>query len=149
MKTRSLICLLALVGLTVVASSRAEEEKDPLAGIKCPVSGKPAKADAAVDYKGGKVYMCCQNCPKAFAKNTAKFAAKANCQLVATGQYTQKVCPLTGKPFKDDKVVEVGGVEIKVCCPNCLGKAKKAEDKFALLLNDKAFAKGFEKAKAE
>ena len=58
---------------------------------------KDAKAANAVDYKGGKVFFCCMNCPKAFAADTAKFAAKANHQLVATGQAKQAKCPFTGE----------------------------------------------------
>ena len=149
MKARSLICILAVAGLIFVTSSRADDEGDPLKGITCPVSGKAAKADAAVDYKEGKVYMCCNGCPKAFANNTEKFAAKANHQLVATGQYTQKACPLTGRAHKDDKTVDASGVTVAVCCPGCLGKGNKAEDKVALFFTDKAFDKGYEKKPAE
>ena len=68
---------------------------------------------------------------------------------MATGQYSQKACPLTGRPFKDDKTVDVSAVTVSVCCPGCLGKANKADDKVALLFVDKAFEKGFEKATAE
>ena len=146
MKIRALLCMLAVVGLLVVGSSKADEDKDPLAGITCPVSGKPVKADATVDYRDAKVYMCCPGCPKAFAKNTEKFAAKANHQLVATGQFKQTACPLTGKPFKEDKTVDASGVTVSVCCPGCLGKGNKADDKVALFFVDKAFEKGFAKA---
>jgi len=149
MKARTLICMLALAGLVFVGSSTADEKKDPLAGVKCPVSGKPIKEDATVKYKDAKVYFCCQNCPKAFAKNTEKFAAKANHQLVATGQYTQKVCPITGRAMKEDKSAKINGVTVSFCCPGCLGKSKKAEDAVAFAFNDKAFEKGFEKAAAK
>ena len=145
MKPRSLICLLAVLGLAFVATTTAEDKED-LAGIKCPVSGKDINPDATVDYRGGKVYMCCPGCPKAFAKNNEKFAAKANHQLVATGQFVQKACPLTGKPAKDDKVVDASGVKVGLCCPGCEGKVKKSDDVVALLFVDKAFEKGFEKA---
>ena len=149
MKARALICMLAVAGLAFVTSSHAEDKEDPLAGIKCVVSGKDINPEATADYRDGKVYFCCPGCPNAFEKNTAKFAAKANAQLVATGQYEQKVCPLTGRAMKDDKVVEAGGVSVKLCCPGCEGKVKKAEDAVALLFADKAFEKGFVKAEAE
>ena len=148
MKARTILCLLFVLGLAFVTSSTAEDKQD-LSGIKCPVSGKDINPEATVDYRGGKVYLCCEGCPKAFAANTEKFAAKANCQLVATGQFVQKACPLTGKPAKDDKIVEAGGVKVAVCCPGCLGKANKADDKVALLFADKVFEKGFEQKKAE
>ena len=131
------ICLLALVTLTVNA---AEEKK---AEPKCPVSGKAISKDHAVDYKGAEVYFCCPNCPKAFEKAPEKFAAKANHQLVLTGQAKQVKCPLAGRPAKDDKSVSVEGVTVNVCCGNCLKAATKADDKVALLFSDKAFDKGF------
>ena len=43
---------------------------------KCPVSGKPIKADAVAKHKGKNVYFCCPNCPKAFAADPDKFLAK-------------------------------------------------------------------------
>jgi YHS domain-containing protein len=68
--------------------AKAEWEKDQVALLfadfdkgftvqtVCPVSGQPIKADKMVEYKGKKVYFCCENCPKAFEKEPTKFAAK-------------------------------------------------------------------------
>jgi YHS domain-containing protein len=42
----------------------------------CPVSGKPINPLASVEYKGEKVYFCCENCPNAFKANPEKFLAK-------------------------------------------------------------------------
>src|SRR5688572_1576507 len=83
----------AAVALLAVGTSIAAEK---LEGVKCPVSNRAVKEASAVDYKGGKVYFCCDNCPKGFAKDTKKFAAKANAQLVATGQAKQGACPFSG-----------------------------------------------------
>ena len=140
--TSAAVCLLALATLSVYAADEKKEEK---AGPKCPVSGAPCKKDFAVDYKGAKVYFCCENCPKAFAKDPAKFSTKANLQLVQTKQAKQEKCPLTGGPCKPENAVEVAGVKVAFCCGNCLAKAKKAEgdDQVALLFADKAFEKGF------
>jgi YHS domain-containing protein len=127
----------------------AEEVK--LEGVKCLVNPKAAaKADKSVDYKGAKVYFCCDNCPKAFAKDTAKFAAKANAQLVSTKQATQEKCPLSGAATKADKTAKVAGVEVAFCCENCQGKVNKAsaDEAVELVFNDKAFEKGF-KVKTE
>jgi YHS domain-containing protein len=122
----------------------AEEVK--LDGVKCIMNPKAAaKADKSVDYKGGKVYFCCDNCPKAFAKDTAKHAAKANMQLVATKQATQEKCPLSGGATKADKTAKVGEIEVAFCCENCQGKVKKAsgDEAVDLVFGDKAFEKGF------
>lgn len=115
--------------------------------VKCPVSGKKANPKCTTDYKGGKVCFCCGNCLKAFKKDTAKHAAKANLQLAATGQAKQAKCPFSGGKIKDGTEVTVNGVTVKFCCKRCKGKAEGAEDKVATLFNDKAFDKAFEVAK--
>ncbi len=117
--------------------------------LKCPVSGKEASKDHAVSYKDAKVYFCCDNCPKAFAKDTKKFAAKANAQLVASGQYKEVKCPLTGNKLNTSTAVNVGGVNVCFCCGNCKAKVEKAKAnrQINLVFGDKAFAKGFEKVK--
>ncbi len=143
MKTRALVSLAVVALLT--ASLYAAEKAD-LKGIKCPVSGKPAAEDHSVSYKGAKVYFCCPNCPKAFEKDTAKFATKANHQLAATGQAKQVKCPLSGEDLKDTTAIDVSGVKVAFCCNNCKGKVQKAtgDEQMALIFSDSAFKKGYE-----
>jgi len=150
MKVRSFVVVLSAVAIFAIVA-RAEEKKDPLEGIKCPVSDKSVKADATVDYKGGKAFFCCANCVKAFKKDTAKFATKANHQLVATGQVKQVKCPLSGTPCKPAHKETVQGVDVYFCCGRCQGKVAKAEGdaQAELVFSDKAFKKGFELKKAE
>lgn len=145
MKLQWLLAALGAVVLLVGGSLIAAEKLD---GVKCVVSGKPVKADAAVDYKGGKLYFCCPGCPKAFDKDTAKFAAKANHQLVATGQAKQEKCPITGKALNPATKIQVAGVDVCFCCNGCKGKANKAEGdaQVNLVFGDKAFEKGFKVA---
>ncbi len=148
MKFRLLLAAVAACSLFAISTLRADEEKKP--ELKCPVSGQPAKADHTVKFNGGEVEFCCPNCPKAFEKNTEKFAGKANLQLIQTGQLKQVKCPLTGRPMNDAKTVEVAdGVTVAVCCNGCLGKAKKAsgDELIVLLLSDTS--KGFEPAEKE
>jgi YHS domain-containing protein len=138
-------CLLLLAGLVVAADAKKFDQK-------CVVSGGPAKEDKTVDYKGGKVYFCCENCPKAFEKDVKKFATKANMQLVATGQAKQAKCPLSGGKLNPEKTVKVGGVEVQFCCENCQGKVAKTEGdaQHELVFSDAAFEKaGFAVPKAE
>ena len=136
--------LVAMSALLLSAAAFAAEEIK-LEGINCLVAGnKPAKADKSVDYKGGKVYFCCANCPKAFEKDTAKFATKANAQLVATKQFSQVACPFSGKPIAAGTGVKVAGVEVSFCCMNCKGAAEKAgEEATEKVFADAPFAKGF------
>jgi YHS domain-containing protein len=125
----------AVVGVSVALASMlgaAEKKID----CKCPVSGAPAKEASAVAYKGAKVYFCCNNCPKKFEADPAKFAAKANAQLLQTAQAVQVACPLSGKPCNPEKTTEVAGVKVAFCCDGCKGKAEKASDALAMLFGD-------------
>ena len=110
------------------------------------MSGQPAKADKTADFNGGKVQFCCGECPKAFAKDPDKYAAKANLQLAQTGQLKQTACPLTGKPAAADKTVDVEGVSVGVCCGGCLAKVKKASGDELVELIFKDPSKGFKAA---
>lgn len=136
--TSTLALLTFFVG---AAASAADTVK--LDDVKCPVSGQAASAEHAVAYKEGKVYFCCPNCPKAFAANTEKFAAKANKQLVLTGQYVQKACPFAGRPVAEKTGSDP---EIGFCCKNCLGKYNGMDDaaKLEAVFADAPFAKGFD-----
>ena len=134
MKFRLFVAALAVATFAVVGSLRAAEKVE----LKCPVSGKAVDADQTVAFNGGEVAFCCENCPGAFAKNTKKFAGKANLQLVQSKQLKQAKCPLTGRPMNPSKLVKLAGVEISVCCGNCLGKANKLasdDEKIELLLS--------------
>lgn len=136
----SMICCVAV--LAIGAEEKAKEAPAP----KCPVSGKPCKnLENYVTHNGGKVYLCCANCPKAFKANPDKFSAKANQQLVATGQAKEVKCPFTGGKLNPETVIKVGDAKVCFCCNNCKGKATKAtgDDQVALIFNDKAFKKGF------
>jgi YHS domain-containing protein len=136
---------LAVLGLFACAALgfAADEKK---ADLKCPVSGKPALTEHAVDHNGGKVYFCCPNCPKAFEKDTAKYAEKANAQLIASGQATQVKCPISGAKINPEKTATVAGVEVKFCCEKCQGKvqAAKGDEQAKLVFSDAAFKKGYE-----
>jgi len=139
----------ALIGVGFGVAEDKEKKEEFKA--KCPVSGGAAKKDHAVEYKGAKVYLCCDNCPKAFEKDTAKYSVKANHQLVVTGQAKAVKCPLSGGKLNDETKIKVGDTEVAFCCNNCKGKVEKAEGdaQLELVFSDKAFEKGFEVKKAE
>ena len=122
--------------------------------ITCVVSGDEINKSDLKDhehstYKDGKVYFCCGGCIMDFDESQKKFAAKANFQLVTSGEYTQTACPVnkgkihTAKAKKNLKKVTVSGMEVDLCCPGCLKKYNKADDKFALIFSDKGYEKGF------
>ncbi len=136
------IALIATVAFLSTASLYGAKEVK-LDGIKCPVSGKAVKAEHSVAYKGVKAYFCCPNCPKAFAGDTAKFAAKANHQLYATGQAKLVACVFTKKPLNTATKITVAGKAVCFCCGNCKKKAETQKDTLACVFGEAQFAKGF------
>ncbi|HEX6984888.1 MAG TPA: YHS domain-containing protein [Planctomycetaceae bacterium] len=143
--------VVAASAVSALTAARAADEEGKKVEVKCPVSGKPINKEHSVAYKGGEVYFCCPNCPKAFEKDTAKFATKANHQLVLTEQAEQKKCPITGRPLNKEQKVTVAGAEVTFCCPNCKGKVAKAEgeEQMELVFSDKAFEKAYEVKKED
>jgi YHS domain-containing protein len=140
MKMRSIAGCFASVALLALTVFAAEELN--LENIKCVMNPKgPAKAASSVDYKGGKVFFCCDNCPKKF--DAEKNAIAANHQLIATKQAKQSKCPFSGQPCKPENKVTVNGATVAFCCENCLGKAEKAsgEEQLKLLFSNAAFDK--------
>ena len=141
-----MILAFSAAALVVCSSLHAAD----LAAAKCPVSGEAVSKDASIDYKGGKLYFCCKDCAATFAKDKAKYAAKANKQLVVTGQAVQKSCPLTGNPTNASTAIDVGGAKIAFCCNGCKGKVSKMTpaQQVKAIFADKVFDKNFEIKKA-
>ncbi|NBW87203.1 MAG: hypothetical protein EBR23_10365, partial [Planctomycetia bacterium] len=137
----AVLCLVAVS--QVVVSAAPKEPKD----AKCPVSGKACNPEASADFAGGKVYFCCGNCAKAFAGDSAKFAAKAHQQMVSTGQLVQKGCPFSGGPVKAGTEVSIGDAEVGFCCNNCKGKVEKASADEQVTMVFGNIEKGFAPAK--
>jgi YHS domain-containing protein len=120
----------------------AGSAKDECA-LKCPITGGRISKEAALDYKGGKVYFCCPGCASKFKKSTAKYEAKANEQLVLSGQFTQVGCPMSGGKAKSEANLKVCGIDVAFCCGGCQGKVKKASVEKQC---EMVFVKGFDKA---
>ncbi len=137
----SVVLLLVAGGLTAAeVASTAKEFK-----ATCPVSGRPAieKAVLELPKDGGKVYFCCENCPKAFKNDPEKFALKVSRQLLETGQVVQVACPLSGQPVNEETLQEVGHAKAGFCCENCLAKYTAASDDEKLEIMFADLEKGF------
>jgi YHS domain-containing protein len=145
---KRLLSVFAFVAALVLTSANFAQEKKEFK-CNCPVSGKPAKEASFVEYKGSKVYFCCDNCPSAFKKDTAKFSTKANQQLVITGQFIETKCPIAGRDLNPATAIDVQGAQVCFCCNNCKAKASKAEGaaQLELIFADKTFDKSFAKKK--
>lgn len=110
----------------------------------CPVSGEAASKDHSVEFRGKKVYICCDNCVAPLEKDPAKYAAAVFHQLFHTKQIVQVACPMSGRPVNPEQTVEFDGCKIGFCCPGCKGKFEKAStdaEKVALVFGEKS--KGF------
>lgn len=140
---RRLFFSIALVSLVGVSVNAADID---VSKAKCPVAKtKSAVAGQSVDYNGGKVFLCCGNCKKAFSKDPAKFAARANAQLVATKQAKQLCCPLTGGKLNGATVTTVAGAKVCFCCNNCKGKVAglEGDPQVGIVFGKAAFKKAF------
>lgn len=131
-----------LVAANLIADDKADAKKEEAAfAATCPVSGGAAKEASKLKYMGKNVYFCCDNCPKAFAKDEKKFDAKAKAQFLETKQITQVACPLAGRAVNPEATVALGKTKVGFCCNNCKGKAEKETELAALVFKD--FDKGF------
>lgn len=124
-----------------------------LEGIKCVVMGDKASASAehAVAWRDGVIYVCCEDCKAAFEKDSSAFSMQANHQLVLTGQYEQKLCPISGHAADGETKVTVGGVELAVCCADCKSKLEgvtDATEQARMVFADEVFEKCFAKKSA-
>ncbi|MCC6493914.1 MAG: YHS domain-containing protein [Pirellulales bacterium] len=136
---KPLLCVLSLA-VALAATSRAVMADESAAAEKkefqatCPVSGGPATEENSVEYRGKKVYFCCEKCPKAFAQDPKKFKNNVLLQLLETAQMVQVGCPLSGGPTDEETAVEVGHAKVAFCCEKCQGKFKQASDEEKLKL---------------
>jgi YHS domain-containing protein len=133
---------LAVTSTALLADDQAAEEQKEFKAT-CPVSGGPADEKNAVEYRGKKVYFCCENCPKAFKKEPKKFKNRVLLQLLETGQMVQVGCPLSGGPTDDATAVEVGTTKVAFCCEKCQAKFQEAQDEKKLEVLFASLDKGF------
>ena len=126
MKRLRVSAFAVLFGAVVCSFASVSAAPKAPAEAACPVSGKTCNPEVSAGFAGGKVWFCCGNCEKAFAGDSATFAAKAHQQMVSTGQLVQKGCPFSGGPVKAGTQLAIGDAEVGFCCPNCKGKVEKA-----------------------
>lgn len=154
MKKRSLTLMFLAPLVCLGAFAFAEEIS--LEGIKCVLNRRDAKQANSAEWKDGKVYFCCGGCKGRFEKmskdDKEKLASKSNAQLVATKQYVQKACPLSGGDLNPDTAIEVAGSKVAFCCKNCKGKveSQEADQQLETVFGQKAFETAkFTKAEAK
>jgi YHS domain-containing protein len=137
-----MLALVAMISAGALTAADADKKSDKKEAAFCPVGGPghEINKEVTVDFEGGKVAFCCDKCPAAFKKDEKKYAANARHQLVATGQLEQKACPISGRPVSEEHKLDLAGIEVGFCCPNCKGKVAKAEkdeEKIAMVFGEK------------
>lgn len=130
------------------AGSREKSKKGPpsknLRAARCPVTGERVSEEASIDFKGGRLYFSGVECLEKFSEDRAKYEAKANAQLVITGQFKQTHCPLCGDEVVPAIRTKVCGVDVSFCSSECLRKVKRASvDQRAEMVFGEAFSKAF------
>lgn len=90
MKTNSSIVLTIglAIGFCFSAPIEAQQKTGAqLAGVKCPVmTSRDVDPDRSLEFAGGKVYFCCENCLAKFQASPDEYRKAARKQLRATGQ---------------------------------------------------------------
>lgn len=128
-------------------------EKKPPVGEKvkaafkatCPVSGSDAKKEVSAKYRDKEAYFCCEKCKAAFEAEPAKYAEKANFQLVQTKQFRQTKCPVSGGKVNKEQAIKVDGVNVAFCCEKCKGSLESAtkEEQLTKVFGEAVFTKSF------
>ena len=68
------LCLVVSVGFVLTSCGAGEEEA--IAQTTCPVMGRNISKNIHEDYKGKRVYFCCNGCPATFKADPEKFMKK-------------------------------------------------------------------------
>jgi YHS domain-containing protein len=139
------VVVLSLLGIAFLATAWAASAEKADSAAVCPVAGKPINKAVSTDYNGGKVYFCCKGCLGKFTADSDKYAAKANRQLVQTGQAKQVKCPITGKDMKSEHTLKVADVDVAFCCGGCPKKVAAADEagQLEMVFGKAGFEKGF------
>lgn len=119
----------------------ADPAKPALAAInaKCPVSDKDVDPTKVLLFAGKSfgVGFCCDNCPKAFEKDPAKYLAKITpaaapkaAAPAAPAKIVNTKCPRTGNPVNAALTAVHDGKTIGFCSEECQGKFKADASKY-------------------
>jgi YHS domain-containing protein len=66
---------------SAATSAPAAAAPDAIAQKLCPVTGDPVNPNIYVDYKGRRIYFCCNMCPDTFKKDPEKYLKKLDEQM--------------------------------------------------------------------
>lgn len=93
MKKFALFCA-AVAVFTLLSLSQAPAAPQ----TECPVMGGSVNKNLYVDYKGERVFFCCEGCPETFRKNPEKYMKKLKSQGIELEKAPAEAAPAEKKP---------------------------------------------------
>lgn len=98
----------------------------------CPVMGAPVNKKIYADYKGKRVYFCCNMCPATFKKDPEKYIKKlaSSGQSAETILVPQTTCPVMGGPINKDIHADYKGKRVYFCCNMCVATFNKEPETY-------------------
>jgi len=119
------------------------------ADLKCfMMPKKNVRSKYSVYHNGGTVFLCCSKCVRRYLRDSSEYVVSCNHQLVRTGQFEQRKCPISGGAMNPAVQVDVAGVVVKLADKAAKAKVEAAADddaKAELLFSAEAFKVAFSK----
>ncbi|MEM8667963.1 MAG: hypothetical protein AAGG48_10630 [Planctomycetota bacterium] len=140
--------ILALVQVTTAddLTSIADVRPANLRGIRCVVeTDQPIDPEIVIAYKNARLYFSSKSAVEAYLKTPATYEAYANHQVIATKQYEQLACPLSGEePDEDSVTVKIAGVDVQLLCEECAKELAKdtRKEQIEMLFDEEGFKLG-------
>ena len=112
-KTKVVVLTILIALFAVGPVMAAEDTTEKNVQTTCPVMGGKINKDVYTDYKGERIYFCCEGCIPGFQKDPEKYIKK----LKSEGVTLEKV-PATGGNKESSPGADASGKQSSTC-GNC------------------------------
>jgi Cu(I)/Ag(I) efflux system membrane fusion protein len=108
--------------------SATADAREEISQKLCPVMGLPINPESFIEYKGVKVYFCCDGCDDEFLEHPEQYVSKLppetqkrihQAEQSDGGEPLQTLCPVMGHPIDPQCFIEYKGVKVYFCCDGC------------------------------
>lgn len=143
---RKALELAVVIGIVFVAVGFAFSEEKVAAKPQtdCPVMGGKIDKTIYGDYKGVRVYFCCNECPPEFNKDPEKYIkALEDAGMAPEKTKPQTMCPVMGGKIDKQFFGDNEGKRVYFCCAACPKEFEKDPAKYVKKMEAQgvAFAK--------
>ncbi|MGQ0612678.1 MAG: hypothetical protein ACT4PV_02855 [Planctomycetaceae bacterium] len=118
---------LAKLGLEIAGT--AEAPIVDLANARCPVMGRPAKAEVFATLGSVRVRFCCARCKTGFPKEAGKHLATLGyTYLPPVMDLRNKECPVMAQETVEGEgeiFADFDGIRVRFCCDECIETFRK------------------------